>query len=351
MRISRTKLIAIASSMTLIGSLFIGASSTVAAPADKGTVTVWIQGDAKSWPAAVDRANKMFNSKYPNVKVDIQYQTWGDSLKKLDAALVAGNAPDVFEFGNTQVLKYSAAGALRDLTPNKSEFAYSTNWLKGLEEAGSYNDKLYAVPYYAGSRAVMYRTDLFTSLKIKTPKSYDQFLAAADKLMAANASNSKFSAVYMPGKYWYAAMGFVYDSKGAAGRYTKPFSFLSPDIESPRCHSQENDAGEKPPGHRALSWFKKVRSSSCHRLTLLPLLNECRTPVRPSAPETPLTAWSTLCRSSPHPSPLVLPITPGATKRSAGTPIPNCSSLSGPRGRRCCKSTRPRKCATSVRSR
>jgi len=186
--------------MTLIGSLFIGASSTVAAPADKGTVTVWIQGDAKSWPAAVDRANKMFNSKYPNVKVDIQYQTWGDSLKKLDAALVAGNAPDVFEFGNTQVLKYSAAGALRDLTPNKSEFAYSTNWLKGLEEAGSYNDKLYAVPYYAGSRAVMYRTDLFTSLKIKTPKSYDQFLAAADKLMAANASNSKFSAVYMPGK-------------------------------------------------------------------------------------------------------------------------------------------------------
>jgi N,N'-diacetylchitobiose transport system substrate-binding protein len=215
MRNSRTRVVAILSALTLVGSLSIGATSSVASSLDKGTVTVWIQGDAKSWPAAVDRANSMFNSKYPNVKVDIQYQTWGDSLKKLDAALVAGNAPDVFEFGNTQVLKYSAAGALKDLSASRAQFAYSTNWLKGLEDAGTYDGKLFAVPYYAGSRAVMYRTDLFASLKIKAPKTYDQFLAAADKLMAANSSNSKFSAVYMPGKYWYAAMGFVYDSKGA----------------------------------------------------------------------------------------------------------------------------------------
>jgi N,N'-diacetylchitobiose transport system substrate-binding protein len=215
MRLSRKKVFAALTAIALASSTFVGASVATAGPKDKGTVTIWIQGDAKSWPAAIDRANRMFNSKYPNVKVDIQYQTWGDSLKKLDAALVAGNPPDVFEFGNTQVLKYSAAGALKDLTGDKSRFAYSTNWLKGLEEAGSYEGKLYAVPYYAGSRAVMYRTDLFANLKIKAPRTYDQFLQAADKLMAANSSNSKFSAVYMPGKYWYAAMGFVYDSKGA----------------------------------------------------------------------------------------------------------------------------------------
>ena len=215
MRFSRKTVIAALTAIAMASSTFVGTSVANASPKDKGTVTIWIQGDAKSWPAAVDRANKLFNSKYPNVKVDIQYQTWGDSLKKLDAALVAGNPPDVFEFGNTQVLKYSAAGALKDLTGSKSQFAYSTNWLKGLEEAGTYEGKLYAVPYYAGSRAVMYRTDLFANLKIKTPRTYDQFLAAADKLMAANSSNSKFSAVYMPGKYWYAAMGFVYDSKGA----------------------------------------------------------------------------------------------------------------------------------------
>lgn len=213
MHFSRKKLIAPFVAASLVGSLFFG--SNVAKAADKGTVTVWIQGDAKSWPDAVDRANQMFNARYPNVKVDIQYQTWGDSLKKLDAALVAGNAPDVFEFGNTQVLKYSASGALKDLSSYKSKFAYSTNWLKALEDAGTYNGKLYAVPYYAGSRAVMYRTDLFAAAGIKVPRTYEQFLAAADKLMAKNASNPKFSAVYMPGKYWYAAMGFVFDSKGA----------------------------------------------------------------------------------------------------------------------------------------
>ena len=215
MRLSRKKVVAALSVAALIGTSVVTANVATAANSDNGTVTVWIQGDAKSWPAAIDRANQMFHSRYPNVKVDIQYQTWGDSLKKLDAALVAGNAPDVFEFGNTQVLKYSAAGALMDLTSMKSNFAYSTNWLKGLEDAGSYNGKLYAVPYYAGSRAVLYNTAQFAKLGIKAPRNYAQFLAAADKLMAANGSNPKYSAVYMPGKYWYAAIGFVYDSKGS----------------------------------------------------------------------------------------------------------------------------------------
>ena len=68
MRITRKKVIAIISSMALVSSLFLGASTASDAPKDRGTVTVWIQGDAKSWPAAVDRANKMFNSKYPNVQ-------------------------------------------------------------------------------------------------------------------------------------------------------------------------------------------------------------------------------------------------------------------------------------------
>ena len=35
-----------------------------------------------------------------------------------------------------------------------SEIAPS--WLNALTEAGSYEGKLYAVPYYAGARAIMY---------------------------------------------------------------------------------------------------------------------------------------------------------------------------------------------------
>src|SRR5262249_40386214 len=46
------------------------------------------------------------------------------------------------------------------------------------------------------------------------PKSLDEFVADGAKLMAAHKNDKNFSAIYFPGKYWYAAMSFVYDFGG-----------------------------------------------------------------------------------------------------------------------------------------
>ena len=78
-----------------------------------------------------------------------------------------------------------------------------------------YNGKLYGVPYYAGARAVIYRTDQYKAAGIKgTPKSLAQFMADGRKLMKKYGKDSGYSAVYFPGKYWYFAMSFVYDYGG-----------------------------------------------------------------------------------------------------------------------------------------
>ena len=106
-------------------------------------------------------ANQEFEAKHPGTNVDVQYQTWGDHLSKFDATLAGGNTPDVIEMGNTEMTKYMAAGAFANLTSQKGSFANSKNWLKGLAASGIYNGKTYGVPYYAGSRVVTYRTDLF----------------------------------------------------------------------------------------------------------------------------------------------------------------------------------------------
>lgn len=194
---------------------FMTTSAPAATAAGTKTIRVWLMPDAKNFGTALADANAAFTKAHPGYKVAIEYQTWGDHLKKLDAALVARNTPDVVEFGNTEVLKYSASGALQDLTKDKAKFANSANWLQGLTEAGSYNGKLFAVPYYAGTRAVMYRPSLFAAAGVTdTPKTYAQFFAAADALMAKYGSDPEFSAVFLPGKYWYAAMSFVYDAGG-----------------------------------------------------------------------------------------------------------------------------------------
>ena len=73
------------------------------------------------------------------------------------------------------------------------------------------------MPYYAGSRVVTYRTDLFKKAGIKVPTSLAQFTAAARKLGPA-AGRPGFSPVYIAGTDWYFAMSFVYDYGGTIAR-------------------------------------------------------------------------------------------------------------------------------------
>jgi len=179
-------------------------------------LTVWLQVDAQSgWPDVVAAANQQFQSDHPGWSVDVQYQNWGDHLQKFDATLAGGNTPDVIEMGNTEMVKYMAAGAFADISQYKENFDNSANWLAGLAKSGKYGGKLYGVPYYAGSRVVTYRTDAFSKAGIKTlPTSLAQFTADAAKLAAANKSVKGFSPVYLPGTDWYFAMSFVYDFGG-----------------------------------------------------------------------------------------------------------------------------------------
>src|SRR5690242_2617957 len=127
--------------------------------AQANKLTVWLQVDAQSgWPDIVAAANQQFTKDHPGWTVDVQYQNWSDHLQKFDATLAGGNGPDVIEMGNTEMTKYMAAGAFADITSDKSKFPNSSSWLKGLKDSATYNGKLYGVPYYAGSRVVIYRT-------------------------------------------------------------------------------------------------------------------------------------------------------------------------------------------------
>jgi N,N'-diacetylchitobiose transport system substrate-binding protein len=184
--------------------------------ASASSITVWLQVDAQSgWPTVVAAANKAFEAQNPGVTVNVQYQQWNTHLQKFDATLAGGNTPDVIEMGNTEMTKYMAAGAFADLTADKSKFPNSSTWLKGLEQSATYGGKLMGVPYYAGSRVVIYRTDMFKQAGIKgTPASLGQFVADGKKLMASNKADTTFSAFYVAGQDWYSALAFVYDFGG-----------------------------------------------------------------------------------------------------------------------------------------
>ena len=94
------------------------------------------------------------------MNVNVQYQNWGDHLQKFDATLAGGGGPDVIEMGNTEMTKYMAAGAFADITP-PWQVRQLEQLAQGPCRVGRTPARPNGVPYYAGSRVVTYRSDLY----------------------------------------------------------------------------------------------------------------------------------------------------------------------------------------------
>jgi len=209
--------VVVAAALAVALGVVAATASASSGRAQANKLTVWLQVDAQNgWPDVVAAANQQFVQQNPGWTVDVQYQQWTDHLQKFDATIAGGDTPDVIEMGNTEMTKYMAAGAFADLTSSKSKFDNSGTWLAGLAKSGMYGGKVYGVPYYAGSRVITYRTDLFKKAGIsKPPTSLAQFQADLVKVGKMQSGVKGFSPLYVGGEDWYTALSFVFDYGGS----------------------------------------------------------------------------------------------------------------------------------------
>jgi N,N'-diacetylchitobiose transport system substrate-binding protein len=177
------------------------------------TLTVWYMTGSLPDDVAA-QLKKDFEGTHPGVTVEYQVQQWDGIGEKLTTALAGDQPPDVLEIGNTQVAQYAAAGGLTDLSDAVGTFENSDTWLPGLADPGRWEDKTYGVPFYAGTRTVIYRTDMFTDAGVTVPTSWDQLLATGDQLRAKFGSDPNFMPMYLPGQQWYTLASLVWDEGG-----------------------------------------------------------------------------------------------------------------------------------------
>jgi N,N'-diacetylchitobiose transport system substrate-binding protein len=177
-----------------------------------GTIRLWLNG-TDTPDEVVEYAVTEFNKTHPDVSVQLERQQWTGIVERLTTALSGNESPDIVEFGNTQAQAFEAAGAVVDLTDRAEELG-SDDFLTSLLEAGTYDGRLFAVPYYAGARVMLYNKELFEASNIEIPTTIDEMIAAGEKLKADNADVPNFSGIYLPGRNWHAAMSFVWDAGG-----------------------------------------------------------------------------------------------------------------------------------------
>jgi N,N'-diacetylchitobiose transport system substrate-binding protein len=206
----------IATALALSACAAGGAGSTgptIGTTAGKGkTITVWaMNGDLTN--NTLDAINAQF-TKETGAKVKVQLQQWANITTKVTTALATSTPPDVIDLGNTQVPGYAANGGLLDLTAYKSQLEQGQTWLGGLVDPATIDGKLYAVPSFAGTRAVIYNKKMWSDAGItSTPTTYSELTADLDKVKAANTA-SDFSPFYLPGQYWYNGVQWVWDAGG-----------------------------------------------------------------------------------------------------------------------------------------
>src|SRR5882724_8563615 len=153
----------------LLKSLLVGAllasTANLSWADDKVVLTMW-HGHPE-WKAAVDKIIAKFEEENPNIEVQLEEIPGQDLTVKLNTALAAGEAPDLFalQLGPT-VAAAGTAGQILDLT-GKVDISGLT---QAAQDASNYQGHVWSVPVF-GSYTVglYYQNKIFADNGLKPP--------------------------------------------------------------------------------------------------------------------------------------------------------------------------------------
>ncbi|MDQ1306995.1 MAG: raffinose/stachyose/melibiose transport system substrate-binding protein [Actinomycetota bacterium] len=172
----------------------------------KVTLSVWhnaTTGPGGDWWT---KAGADFEAAHPNVKVELQVVQNEDYDGKLQTALNAGEAPDIFmQRGGGKMAAMAKAGQLMDLADSVTPETKSV-----INEAafkpGTIDGKLYSMPLTVLPGGFFYSKDLFAKAGVTTPPAtITELQAAVEKLKA-----TKVAPIALGGKDAWPAAHYYY---------------------------------------------------------------------------------------------------------------------------------------------
>jgi len=179
--------------------------------AEGETLTVWIMEgtnpDAKPFFADLSKAFK----DETGATLDVQFVPWAEAHNKFVNAIAGGTTPDVAEVGTTWTPEFADAGALMDLSQPVEEAGIKDELVPGLVDAGTVDGGLYGMPWYAGVRSIVYRTDVFDQAGVQPPTSWDELVQVGEQLKKSNPDMVTFP---VPGDSEYGVYPFIWGNGG-----------------------------------------------------------------------------------------------------------------------------------------
>jgi N,N'-diacetylchitobiose transport system substrate-binding protein len=193
-------------------------------------LTLWImEGTNSDARPFFDEVSAAFQQQ-TGASLDVQFVPWGGAKDKFTTAIAGGTTPDVAEVGTTWTPEFATTGALVDLTPRVQEAGLSDGLVDGLVEAGTVDGALYGMPWYAGVRSIVYRTDVFAEVGVNPPTTWDGLVAVGRQIKAARPDMLPFP---IAGDNEYGVDAFIWGAGGEIA--TRSGDTWTSALESPQA--------------------------------------------------------------------------------------------------------------------
>ncbi|MEE2523143.1 sugar ABC transporter substrate-binding protein [Pseudarthrobacter sp. J75] len=182
------------------------ASSAPAEPQETVEITFssWLKGSKQvvdAFNAAQDEVNVTFN----------EVASSKDNYPQLTNQVKAGNAPDVITVEYPRVAEMASQGVLKDITKEAGDLV-KDNYSESTQSLVNFGGSTWSVPLDAGVLQMYYRADLFEQYGIEVPKTWEEYKAAAEKVVAAD-PNVRLGASAVGDGVMYAALAWQNGAK------------------------------------------------------------------------------------------------------------------------------------------
>ena len=127
-----------------------------------------------------------WNKENPGKPVQIRFFPFEEYMSGtlLTTAFASGSGPDIFWASRGTFLQYAKAGVLADVSDLLSA-ELRQDFSQASIDAITVEGKQYTIPFEQEPVALLYNTDLLQKAGLQVPKTWDELLAASEKLKAA----------------------------------------------------------------------------------------------------------------------------------------------------------------------
>ena len=172
--------------LAAVAGLVAAAMPVSAQSEDPVTISLWHHFTPDVEKQAMQDLADRFHELHPNVTIDVSVVGASDMVTKTNAAMQAGEPPDIFSgWGGAALGNYAEAGLVQDLTDAMAVEGWKDQFIAGPLALYTISDHIYGVPIRAGAWGLWVDKELFAQAGIEgCPATWTDFLADVDALKA-----------------------------------------------------------------------------------------------------------------------------------------------------------------------